>query len=59
MNDVSGTQRIVVQADACVWMRENTAPERSSVVTSLPDISELSQLDFDSWRTWFLDAFAK
>ncbi len=56
MSDAPAVQRTVVQADAFVWMRENPAPQRSSVVTSLPDISELSQLDFDSWRAWFLDA---
>lgn len=56
MSDASIPQRTVVQADARIWMRENAAPERSSVVTSLPDISELSQLNLDSWRAWFLDA---
>jgi hypothetical protein len=49
-------KRTVVQADAIAWMAENEAPNRSSVVTSLPDVSELSQLDFDSWREWFLGA---
>jgi hypothetical protein len=55
MSDASSPKRLVVQADARVWMRENPAPERSSVVTSLPDISELSQFDFDAWRAWFLE----
>src|ERR1700689_1896235 len=49
-------KRTVVQADAIAWMAENEAPNRSSVVTSLPDVSELSQLDFDAWREWFLAA---
>src|SRR5450432_2935680 len=40
-------------------MAENEAPNRSSVVTSLPDVSELSQLDFDAWRAWFLGAVRK
>lgn len=37
-------------------MAANPAPERASVVTSLPDHSELPQLDFDGWRAWFVAA---
>lgn len=48
--------RQVFQADALVWLRENVAPEGASVVTSLPDVSELGQLDLAAWRTWFIDA---
>jgi len=48
--------RTVVQADALVWMKDTSAPEKASVVTSLPDVSELSHLDFDGWRAWFMDA---
>jgi hypothetical protein len=49
-------KRTVVQADAIAWMAENKAPNASSVVTSLPDLSELSHLELDTWRAWFLDA---
>jgi hypothetical protein len=37
-------------------MDAHVAPARSSVVTSLPDCSELPEWSFDSWRTWFVDA---
>lgn len=47
--------RNVVQADALVWMEDNHADADASVVTSLPDVSELP-LDFDAWRAWFIDA---
>ncbi|MEO8874097.1 MAG: DUF309 domain-containing protein, partial [Polyangiaceae bacterium] len=54
MDAAVGGQRTVVQADALVWMKENPAPARASVVTSLPDVSELSHLDFPAWREWFM-----
>lgn len=45
--------RRVVEADACVWLRENTAAPDTSVITSLPDVSEVS-LGFEAWRAWFI-----
>ncbi len=36
-------------------MAEHPAPEGTSVVTSLPDVSELP-LPFDAWKRWFVDA---
>lgn len=36
-------------------MDQHTAHAQSSVVTSLPDVSELS-LSLDDWKTWFVDA---
>ncbi|MDQ3035293.1 MAG: DUF309 domain-containing protein [Myxococcota bacterium] len=53
---MSEPRREIVQADALAWMRANAAPERASVVTSLPDVSELPQLDLAGWRAWFVDA---
>lgn len=47
--------RHIVQADALGWLDANRAEPDMSVVTSLPDVSEL-QLDFDAWRAWFVDA---
>jgi len=35
-------------------MASAPAEAHTSVVTSLPDVSELA-LDFDDWRTWFVD----
>jgi hypothetical protein len=37
-------------------MDENAANVGDSVVTSLPDVSELGELDFDGWKRWFVDA---
>lgn len=48
--------RQVVCADAFEWMRTHPAEVGSSVVTSLPDASELPKLSFDAWRLWFVDA---
>jgi len=51
-------RRIIVQADALVWMPANPAPPTCAVVTSLPDVSELPELGFPRWRRWFIDAAA-
>ncbi len=48
-------QRTIVNADALVWLAENAPPPHASVVTSLPDVSEL-QLELDPWRAWFIAA---
>lgn len=49
-------RREVHCADALGWLRDNPAAPGTSVVTSLPDVSELPELGFDGWRAWFLDA---
>lgn len=46
----------MIQAEAVAWMAANPAETGMSVVTSLPDVSELSDLDFVGWRAWFVDA---
>ena len=48
-------RRDVVEAEALAWLDANPAPAASSVITSLPDVSELA-LGFDAWRAWFLAA---
>jgi hypothetical protein len=48
--------RSVIQAEALSWMAENCAPGSASVITSLPDTSELPALGFDGWRAWFISA---
>ena len=50
------TVRNVVQAEALAWLDANQADPGASVVTSLPDISELPDLDLDGWRAWFIGA---
>jgi hypothetical protein len=47
---------VVHQAEALAWLAANPAQEGASVVTSLPDVSELGQLDLEGWRAWFVDA---
>lgn len=47
--------RVVFQADALAWMDATPASEDASVITSLPDVSELP-LSFDAWRAWFVGA---
>jgi hypothetical protein len=37
-------------------MASETPEAGTSVVTSLPDASELPKLSFDAWRAWFVDA---
>jgi hypothetical protein len=49
-------RRTIVNTDALTWLAENVAEPRASIVTSLPDVSELSELDLDGWRAWFVSA---
>lgn len=46
--------RKIVCGDGLAWMLEHPASPDSSVITSLPDLSELSQLGFEGWRAWFI-----
>ncbi len=48
--------RRVVCADAFEWLASNPAEAGMSVVTSLPDASELPKLSFEQWRAWFVDS---
>lgn len=48
--------RSVLQADAFAWMDAHPAEPATSVVTSLPDVSELSGMDLDGWKRWFVGA---
>jgi len=45
--------RVVHHADALVWLRERGRLEGASVITSLPDVSEVPHLGFDAWTRWF------
>ena len=49
------TQRTVINADAMAWMQAQTGPFSGSVVTGIPDISEVS-LPPDEYRKFFLEA---
>jgi hypothetical protein len=48
--------RTVHNAEALAWLAAHPAPPRTSVVTSLPDVSEVAHLDFAGWRAWFIEA---
>ena len=50
--------RIVHNADAMVWLQAQGKLVGASIITSLPDVSELPHLGLDAWRRWFEDAAA-
>ena len=47
--------RVVVHGEALAWLGSTVAAPGTSVVTSLPDVSEVPEMGFDGWRAWFLD----
>lgn len=47
--------RLVYQADALAWMAEHPAAPATSIVTSLPDVSELPELNLQIWQSWFVE----
>ncbi len=49
-------EREVIQAEALGWLAAHPAAPKTSVVTSLPDVSELPELGFEGWRDWFVTA---
>lgn len=51
-------QNRIVQAEALRWLAENPSEPGTSVVTSLPDVSELAGADLAQWRAWFVNAVA-
>ena len=51
-------RREVHQADAIAWLGGQERLVGASVVTSLPDVSELPALGFEGWLRWFEDAAA-
>jgi hypothetical protein len=50
--------REVHHAEALAWLRARGPLVGASVITSLPDVSEVPSLGFDGWRAWFEDAAA-
>jgi len=46
--------RQIFHGEARAWLDANAAPPNASVITSLPDVSELT-LDLPAWRAWFID----
>jgi hypothetical protein len=56
--DRPAPRRTVHHGDALAWLRTVTPLRGASVITSLPDLSELPDLDVPSWRSWFVGAAA-
>jgi hypothetical protein len=52
----SAPTRTIVHAEALAWLDANPAAPCTSIVTSLPDVSEVPALGFDAWRAWFVRA---
>jgi hypothetical protein len=52
-------RREIIKADALEWIAVHPAPADSSVITSLPDISELPRLGLAGWTRWFVDAVCR
>jgi len=48
--------RRIVQAEALAWLADNPAPPGASVITSLPDVSEVPERRFSGWKSWFEQA---
>jgi len=48
--------RTIIQAEALAWLGDNPAPPGTSVITSLPDVSEVPERGFEGWKRWFGDA---
>jgi hypothetical protein len=46
-------QRTIHQADALAWLADPGVLAGCSVITSLPDWSELPELSLDEWLLWF------
>lgn len=50
--------RVVHAREALAWMEEVPVWEGASVITSLPDVSEVG-MSLSDWRAWFIRAAAK
>jgi len=49
-------RQIVHHGDAVAWLRARGRMDGASVITSLPDVSELPSADLHGWQRWFEDA---
>jgi len=58
LSDDSTPSRQVFHADAIAWLTSHAPLSGCSVVTSLPDGSELPRLSFSDWCDWFIAAAA-
>ena len=49
-------RRVVHHGDALAWLRAEAPLANASIVTSLPDVSEVPALGLAGWRRWFDEA---
>jgi hypothetical protein len=49
-------RRDVHRSEALAWLAQNASSDQMGVITSLPDFSELRELEFEAWQTWFVAA---
>ena len=54
----SRARRVIHRAEALAWLKQHRPLSGASVITSLPDVSEVPRLGFDGWRQWFEEAAA-
>ena len=52
-------RRTVHHGEALAWLQTHAPLQGASVLTSLPDVSELPALSFPAWRDWFHRAAAE
>jgi hypothetical protein len=48
--------RHIIRAEALAWLADNEPPPHTSIITSLPNVTEMPEQDFAAWRTWFRQA---
>lgn len=48
--------RTIIHADAMLWLASQPVLAGTSVITSLPDVSEVPERGLDGWRAFFLEA---
>jgi hypothetical protein len=53
-----GGRRTIHNEDAVAWLARQPVWEGASVITSLPDVSEVG-MELPQWRAWFVDAAAR
>lgn len=50
--------RIVQHSDGVAYLASARLPADHAIITSLPDHSEIPDLDVEAWRRWFVDTVA-
>jgi hypothetical protein len=50
--------RTIHHADAITWLQSQPVLEGSSIITSMPDISEFPKMNLAEWKTWFTETAA-